>query len=772
MLGKIADFYEDEVDASIQSLTSIVEPIMMLGVGLMVGIVIISHVPADVQAADADQVARATARRGFGPPIGGEGRGNHATGGVDDAAQAAASGWFLDVGIWLLLFVLLLPAAVVGYAIGNDDEEAARTVTVGEDGKPIVKPAAIEAAPAFSAEDLTAEPTDRWITNGGSSRTSATRPWTRSTPTTWRSSRVSGMTSLKGSGTAAKYSAEAQPIVYEGTMYVPTGADDVFAVDVDTGKILWEYNAHLEQTISSVCCGWLSRGVALGDGKVYLGQLDGKLVALDQKTGKVAWTTAVGRWQDGFTLTHAPLYYDGMVIVGGSGGEFSLRGRVDRLRRDHGQAEVALLDDPRPRRDRPRHVAPGQRLVEDRRRAGLADPGGRSRARPALLLDRQCRPRPEREQARGRQPVHGLDRRGRREDRKIPLALPAGPSRHLGLRRPEPRRPVRRRREEGPRPSVEDRLALPPRPGDGQAAPADPREACAAARVTEDGQDAAHPELSAFHPARGDGGARSGRQQLKKANKPLKDVPVERAEQVYTPFDDKAITVVVPGPQGGTNWQPTSYSPETEMFYVCAQAAFSGLVLLEQERAAGQAGRPWPTSAAPSSPPGSATTPATSPRSTPTRVRSSGRSAGRSRATRARPRRGAGSSSSAGTAATSRRTTPRTASASGASRPGPAPTRRRRRSSTTAPRRSRLLAGGNALAATPHGDNLWLFALNGTMEQLKGVGEAAEGVGHAGETPTEPTVATATRRRARPSGRTTAPAVMGSRARAETAAPI
>ena len=111
-------------------------------------------------------------------------------------------------------------------------------------------------------------------------------------------------------------------------MYVPTGADDVFAVDVATGKILWEYQAHLEQTISTVCCGWLSRGVALGDGKVYIGRLDGKLVALDQKTGKVAWETVIGRWQDGFTLTHAPLYYNDMVIVGGSGGEFSLRGRV------------------------------------------------------------------------------------------------------------------------------------------------------------------------------------------------------------------------------------------------------------------------------------------------------------------------------------------------------------------------------------------------------------------------------------------------------------
>ena len=83
------------------------------------------------------------------------------------------------------------------------------------------------------------------------------------------------MTDLKGSGVAAKYSAEGQPIVYEGTMYIPTGADDVFAVDVASGKILWEYQAHLEQTISTVCCGWLSRGVALGDGKVYLGRWTG-----------------------------------------------------------------------------------------------------------------------------------------------------------------------------------------------------------------------------------------------------------------------------------------------------------------------------------------------------------------------------------------------------------------------------------------------------------------------------------------------------------------
>ena len=75
-----------------------------------------------------------------------------------------------------------------------------------------------------------------------------------------------------------------------------------------------------------------------------------------------------------------------------------------------------------------------------------------------------------------------------------------------------------------------------------------------------------------------------------KLNGPSKNLPVKAAKEMYTPFDDKAITVVVPGPQGGTNWQPTSYNPETEMFYVCAQAAFSGLVLSHAGRAAGQAG--------------------------------------------------------------------------------------------------------------------------------------------------------------------------------------
>jgi alcohol dehydrogenase (cytochrome c) len=68
--------------------------------------------------------------------------------------------------------------------------------------------------------------------------------------------------------------------------------------------------------------------VGIGDGRVYVGQLDGKLVALDQRTGAAAWSVQAERWQAGFSITSAPLYYDGLVITGFAGAEYGIRGRV------------------------------------------------------------------------------------------------------------------------------------------------------------------------------------------------------------------------------------------------------------------------------------------------------------------------------------------------------------------------------------------------------------------------------------------------------------
>jgi quinohemoprotein ethanol dehydrogenase len=187
---------------------------------------------------------------------------------------------------------------------------------------------ATRGAPAWKGDALVAAPTTSWPTNGGnwynqrySPLTAVDRGNVATLKGVWRAR-------LGGSGVGTNYSGEAQPLVYDGVIYVVTGADDVFAIGVDSGEILWSYEARLDAANDVVCCGWTSRGVGLGDGKVYVGQLDGQLVALDQKTGKVTWRVQAERWQDGFSITAAPLYYDGLVIVGFSGAEYGTRGRV------------------------------------------------------------------------------------------------------------------------------------------------------------------------------------------------------------------------------------------------------------------------------------------------------------------------------------------------------------------------------------------------------------------------------------------------------------
>src|SRR5262249_22689430 len=133
---------------------------------------------------------------------------------------------------------------------------------------------------------------------------------------------------LDGSGAGPRYSGSAQPVVHDGVLYLITGANDVFALSVKTGQALWKHEAKLDDRISTACCGWTSRGVAFGEGKICVGQLDGRVLALDRNTGKAVWSVEAERWQDGLTITAAPLYYDGMVVVGFAGGENGARGRV------------------------------------------------------------------------------------------------------------------------------------------------------------------------------------------------------------------------------------------------------------------------------------------------------------------------------------------------------------------------------------------------------------------------------------------------------------
>jgi len=197
---------------------------------------------------------------------------------------------------------LNLPSSGFGFSAPQRSTAAEAVPADGDGEKGEVR---VPLAPAFSARQLTALPEDGWITNGGTLFNQRYSPLSQISR-----SNVAG---LKGvwevhlnSAMERKYRGEAQPLVYRGVIYVISAADDVFAIEVKSGRVIWKYEAHLDPEINTVCCAWTSRGVALGEGKIYLGQLDGRLVALDHGTGEPLWSTQVEKWQEGYTITSAP----------------------------------------------------------------------------------------------------------------------------------------------------------------------------------------------------------------------------------------------------------------------------------------------------------------------------------------------------------------------------------------------------------------------------------------------------------------------------------
>ena len=270
--------------------------------------------------------------------------------------------------------------------------------------------AAITTAPAFSTAQLAQRPGADWISTGGSSGNERYSTLNQITTGNVGTLKQAWSTHLDGSGMAGKYSAEATPLVYNGTMYVVTGNDDIFALDAATGTHLWTYKSNINQNIDTICCGWDARGVALGDGKVFVAQLDGNLVAVDQMTGGVVWTRPNVNWQEGYSQTASAAYFDGMVYTGMTGGEFGARGSMTAYDAYDGQAGLALLHVPAAGRFRRRHL--GLRRVGDLRRHDLEQPVVRPGARDDVLLDLERRPvgRP----SAGHEPVQLVVRRARR----------------------------------------------------------------------------------------------------------------------------------------------------------------------------------------------------------------------------------------------------------------------------------------------------------------------------------------------------------------------
>ncbi len=128
---------------------------------------------------------------------------------------------------------------------------------------------------------------------------------------------------------------EAVPIVNNGIMFVATPGNQVMAINVRTGTILWRYRKQLPDDV--VLLHPTSRGVALYGDKVFFASGNAVLVALEAKTGKEVWTTKVAENQNGYYMTLAPLVVAGKVMVGASGGELGIRGFVAAFDPDTGK---------------------------------------------------------------------------------------------------------------------------------------------------------------------------------------------------------------------------------------------------------------------------------------------------------------------------------------------------------------------------------------------------------------------------------------------------
>jgi len=118
---------------------------------------------------------------------------------------------------------------------------------------------------------------------------------------------------------------EATPLVVDGVMYTVQAPNDIVALDAATGRVFWVYSYRPSQ-LARLCCGRVNRGLAILDDTLFMGTIDGHLVAVDARSGRLVWDVRLSRPEAGYSLTLAPLVVKDKVIVGPAGGEYGIRG--------------------------------------------------------------------------------------------------------------------------------------------------------------------------------------------------------------------------------------------------------------------------------------------------------------------------------------------------------------------------------------------------------------------------------------------------------------
>src|ERR1700722_11230184 len=131
---------------------------------------------------------------------------------------------------------------------------------------------------------------------------------------------------------------EATPVVVDGVMYFTSAWSKVFAMNAATGALLWTYDPKVPPEWGvNACCDVVNRGVAVWRGRVFFGTLDGRLIALDAKTGKEVWEALTIDRRFRYTITGAPRVVKDLVVIGNGGAEMSVRGYVSAYEAETGK---------------------------------------------------------------------------------------------------------------------------------------------------------------------------------------------------------------------------------------------------------------------------------------------------------------------------------------------------------------------------------------------------------------------------------------------------
>jgi len=175
-----------------------------------------------------------------------------------------------------------------------------------------------------TTQRLTAAPSEpqNWLTYSANYYSTRYSPLTQITPANVKNLKLQWAYQAPVAGNW-----QTSPLVVDGVMYITQRLNDVVALDATTGRAFWIYR-YTPAADRIVCCGANNRGLAILGNTLFMGTLDAQLIAIDAKSGKALWKTAVASTKEGYSITHAPLVVKDKVIVGVGGGEYGIRGFI------------------------------------------------------------------------------------------------------------------------------------------------------------------------------------------------------------------------------------------------------------------------------------------------------------------------------------------------------------------------------------------------------------------------------------------------------------